>query len=93
MTNIAWDGVYARYQAAVHAATSSLGAQVADVDQAVVLDVRRAAVFEAADQPPRSLLQRDHRVRQLLVVEGIAAGAAHRFQARFQHRVVGRREG
>jgi Fe-Mn family superoxide dismutase len=48
MTNVAWDGVYARYQAAVHAATESIGAQPADVDDAVVVDVRRGAVFEAA---------------------------------------------
>lgn len=48
MGNIAWAGVYARYQAAVHAATEELGASAADAAQAIVLDVRRAGVFEQA---------------------------------------------
>ncbi len=42
MANIDWAGVYARYQAAVHAASESLGADLGDLDGALVLDVRRA---------------------------------------------------
>lgn len=48
MHGIPWDQVYARYQTAVHDATESLGATHADVVDAVVLDVRRAGVFEKA---------------------------------------------
>jgi Fe-Mn family superoxide dismutase len=50
MKNIAWDGVYERYQHAVHAATEALGAGQAEVSQAVLLDVRRAGVFDQASQ-------------------------------------------
>ena len=48
MQNIAWAGVYARYQAAVQAATESIGATADDAAAAVVIDVRRAGVFEQA---------------------------------------------
>ena len=48
MQNIAWAGVYARYQAAVHAATELIGASAEDAATAVVVDVRRAGVFELA---------------------------------------------
>ena len=47
--NIAWDGVHARYQAAVHAASEAFGAHASDVQRATVLvDVRRAGVFAQA---------------------------------------------
>jgi Fe-Mn family superoxide dismutase len=49
MANIAWAGVYARYQAAVDAATENFGASADDVSGAVVLDVRRAGAFERAE--------------------------------------------
>lgn len=45
---IDWAGVYARYQAAVHAASEPYGANHADVNAGLVLDVRRAGVFESA---------------------------------------------
>lgn len=45
---INWAGVYARYQAAVHAASEPFGATHADVADSLVLDVRRAGVFESA---------------------------------------------
>ena len=45
---IDWAGVYARYQAAVHAASEPYGATHADVAHSLVLDVRRAGVFESA---------------------------------------------
>ena len=48
MRNIAWAGIYARYQAAVHAATDALGATADEAATAIVLDVRRAGVFEQA---------------------------------------------
>jgi len=50
MTNIDWAGVYARYQAAVHAATDAIGADAEDAGGgAVVVDVRRAGAFEQAE--------------------------------------------
>jgi Fe-Mn family superoxide dismutase len=49
MANIDWGGVYARYQAAVHAAAEPFAATHDDVEGAVVLDVRRAGVFAQAD--------------------------------------------
>jgi Fe-Mn family superoxide dismutase len=49
MANIDWAQVYARYQAAVHAAGEPFGAEPAESKEAVVLDVRRAGVFEQAD--------------------------------------------
>ena len=55
MQNIAWAGVHARYQAAVHAATESIGATADEAAAAIVLDVRRAGVFEqAATMLPRA---------------------------------------
>ena len=50
MVSIDWAGVYARYQAAVHAASEPFGADHADVPGALLLDVRRASVFEQATQ-------------------------------------------
>lgn len=49
MTNIDWAGVYARYQAAVHAASEPFGAASGEVDGAMLLDVRRAGVYLQAD--------------------------------------------
>jgi Fe-Mn family superoxide dismutase len=48
MTNIDWSGVYARYQAAVQAASEPLAAVQDDVRDALLLDVRRAAVYRQA---------------------------------------------
>lgn len=48
MANIDWAGVYARYQHAVHAAGEPFGASHAEVAGSLILDVRRAGVFEAA---------------------------------------------
>ncbi|MBL8289804.1 MAG: superoxide dismutase [Rubrivivax sp.] len=54
MANVDWGGVYARYQAAVHAASEPFAAAPADIDAAsAVLDVRREGVFaEAATMLP-----------------------------------------
>jgi Fe-Mn family superoxide dismutase len=49
MKNVDWGGVYARYQAAVQAATDSIGASAEDASAAVVLDVRRAGAFQQAE--------------------------------------------
>jgi len=49
MANIRWEGVYERYQAAVHAASEPFGATQDDVAAATQLvDVRRAGVFHEA---------------------------------------------
>lgn len=50
MGNIAWDKVYARYQHAVHANSEALAADSEHFDpsQCLVLDVRRAGVFQQA---------------------------------------------
>lgn len=48
MQNIAWVGVYARYQAAVHAASEPYAAAADDVANALVVDVRRAGAFGQA---------------------------------------------
>ncbi len=45
---IDWAGVHARYRAAVFAASEALGADPADVANGLVLDVRRAGVYESA---------------------------------------------
>jgi Fe-Mn family superoxide dismutase len=49
MKNIDWPGVYARYQAAVHAATDAIGASPEDAGGAVVIDVRRSGAFQQAE--------------------------------------------
>jgi Fe-Mn family superoxide dismutase len=49
MDNIDWAAVYARYRQAVHAAADELGAAPDDVQGRLVLDVRRAGVFQEAD--------------------------------------------
>lgn len=49
MANLDWARVYQRYQQAVHAASGSFAATAGDVAGALVLDVRRAGVFEKAD--------------------------------------------
>jgi superoxide dismutase, Fe-Mn family len=48
MDNIDWARVYERYQAAVFSASEPFGAAQGDVAGAVVLDVRRAGMFEQA---------------------------------------------
>lgn len=50
LDRIDWAGVYARYQAAVHAASEPFGAAHDDVPGALVIDVRRAGVFAQATQ-------------------------------------------
>lgn len=45
---IDWAAVYARYQAAVHAASEAFATSQDDVAQALLLDVRRAGVYEQA---------------------------------------------
>lgn len=48
MANIGWAGVYGRYQAAVHAASEPFAATQDEATGALLLDVRRAGVFEQA---------------------------------------------
>lgn len=48
MANIDWAAVYGRYQQAVHAASELIGTTPDDIGGALVLDVRRAGVFEQA---------------------------------------------
>jgi Fe-Mn family superoxide dismutase len=48
MANVEWARVYARYQHAVHAASGSFGATQDDAADALLLDVRRAGVFDKA---------------------------------------------
>jgi len=48
LADIDWDKVYARYQHAVHAVGDALAADPERLAQAVLLDVRRAGVFEQA---------------------------------------------
>jgi superoxide dismutase, Fe-Mn family len=49
MANIDWAGVYRRYQKTVHAASEAFGATQDDVATSLLLDVRRAGVFDQAD--------------------------------------------
>jgi Fe-Mn family superoxide dismutase len=48
MDNIDWAPVYARYQLAVHGASEPFGATQDELAGALLLDVRRAAMFEKA---------------------------------------------
>lgn len=48
LATIDWAGVHAHYRAAVFAASEALGADPADVANGLVLDVRRAGVYESA---------------------------------------------
>ena len=48
MGHIDWAGVYQRYQSAVHGSSEAFGAAQHELGDAVLVDVRRAAVFEAA---------------------------------------------
>jgi len=48
MRNIDWGAVYARYRLAVEGATSYLAGQREDLQGALLVDVRRRAVYEAA---------------------------------------------
>jgi Fe-Mn family superoxide dismutase len=50
MGNINWAAVYKRYQRAVNAAGEPFGANQDEVGDALVLDVRRAGVFEKAQK-------------------------------------------
>jgi superoxide dismutase, Fe-Mn family len=59
MANIDWQSVYARYQAAVHAASEAFGCQPDEVGDAQVLDVRRAGVFDRAETMIAGAQRRD----------------------------------
>ncbi|WP_245479125.1 Fe-Mn family superoxide dismutase [Rubrivivax rivuli] len=48
MANIDWAAVYGRYQQAVHAACEPFGVAQDDIGDALLLDVRRAGVFDQA---------------------------------------------
>ena len=48
MDNLNWAPVYERYQHAVHAASEPFAAAQSDIGEALLLDVRRAGVYEAA---------------------------------------------
>lgn len=48
MNNINWAAVYERYQSAVHAASEPFGVGQDELGDALLLDVRRAGVFEKA---------------------------------------------
>lgn len=48
LDEIDWNGVYERYQHAVHAASTPLAASAEAAQRALVIDVRRAGVFEQA---------------------------------------------
>lgn len=48
MGSISWAAVHGRYQRAVHAASEPFGASPDQVDDALVIDVRRAGVFDTA---------------------------------------------
>jgi Fe-Mn family superoxide dismutase len=48
MAHVNWAAVYARYQHAVHAASDGHGATGEDIGDALVIDVRRAGVYENA---------------------------------------------
>jgi Fe-Mn family superoxide dismutase len=49
MANVDWPAVYARYQLAVHAASETFGAAQEEIGGAMLLDVRRAGMFEQAN--------------------------------------------
>lgn len=48
MDNIDWEPVYGRYQLAVHGASEPFAAEQEDIGEALVLDVRRAGVYDTA---------------------------------------------
>lgn len=50
MQDIDWERVYQRYQQAVEQASEPFGAAPDDLAGALVLDVRRAAIYEQSDQ-------------------------------------------
>jgi Fe-Mn family superoxide dismutase len=63
--DIDWSTVYERYQRAVHGASAELAASQDDLANAVVLDVRRAGVFEqASDVIPGSRWRDPMKVEQ-----------------------------
>jgi Fe-Mn family superoxide dismutase len=59
MCNIDWAAVYERYQSAVHGASEPFGAGQDDVPAALVVDVRRAGMFERAETRIPGALWRD----------------------------------
>src|ERR1051325_375710 len=65
---------------------------VGSVHEPRVAQHQHAAVGLVADQATRALLELQHRLRQLQLVERVAARAAHALDARGEDRVVGRRE-
>ena len=59
MGNIAWGGVYERYQHAVHAASEGFAATQDDAAKALVIDVRRAGMYEQASATLPGAVWRD----------------------------------
>lgn len=49
INDINWAAAYSRYQDAVHVASEPCGAGIEDMGDALVIDVRRAGVFERAE--------------------------------------------
>ena len=56
---IDWSSAYLRYTEAVHAASAPFAAHAADVSEALLIDVRRAGVFEAAATQLAGAIWRD----------------------------------
>ena len=59
MARIHWQAVYARYQAAVQAASEPFGCEAGQLGEALVVDVRRTAVFDAAKTMLPDAVRRD----------------------------------
>jgi len=59
MKAIAWKSVYARYQAAIHAASESFACAHDQATGAMLVDVRRAGVFQQASQIAEGASWRD----------------------------------
>ena len=59
MANIAWDAVYTGYQHAVHGASQAFAAGQDDATAAVLIDVRRAGMFEQASNMIPGAIWRD----------------------------------
>ena len=62
---------------------------IALLQQAVVQKGEHAAIFHRANQAAKTLLQRDHSRRDLILKESIAAGGIYRADSRRDYRIVG----
>src|SRR5689334_20267083 len=58
----------------------------------VIQQDQNASIRTAADQPAKSLFQRDSRLRNLVIVEWIPSGSANGFDPGMDHGIVGNRE-